>query len=131
MNIIRNAFGLIEEFWKKNSKKAKKIDTKTPKRPRKSTADEADVSTTKKRGRKSQVAESEPGDNAGTSGARAIKKPRKSAPPPKKEEIVSDEEIIYNDMEQYMGTANWENLITNVDTIEREDDGGLVVYFTL
>lgn len=130
----RNADALIEEYWKKNPKKARKsMDAKTPKKPRKSTAPEdgADTST-KKRGRKSQgPAESAARNSPEAGDTRMAKKARKSTAQNEKEDVVQplDEEITFGDMSKYMTVSSWEKLVENVDTIEREADGTLFVYF--
>ncbi|RDB15795.1 Chromatin-associated protein swi6 [Hypsizygus marmoreus] len=131
-----NADALIEEYWRKNPKKARKsLDAKTPKRPRKSVAaEDVTESAAKKRGRKSQVAaESAVEDDADATSNRAAKKARKSAAPKQQPEEVTnvvDEDITFGDMSQYMNVADWEGLVKSVDTIERGADD-LLVYFTL
>ena len=62
---------------------------------------------------------------------RAKKRPRKSnglARQDNKRE--SDDEAIGN-MKKHMKVPSWEELIDTIDTVEREDDGELYVFFTL
>lgn len=42
----------------------------------------------------------------------------------------SDEERVIQNMGPYMDKLDWEGLVKNVDTVERDGDG-LVVFFTL
>jgi hypothetical protein len=42
----------------------------------------------------------------------------------------SDDEEIGN-MKKHMKVPSWEELIETIDTVEREDDGELYVFFTL
>ncbi|KAG6898303.1 hypothetical protein C0992_011894 [Termitomyces sp. T32_za158] len=130
---FRNAGALIEEFWKKHPKKARKsLDAaKTPKKPRKSAAsedvDESTSTATKKRGRKSQ------GAAESISEDRTIKKAKKNGANTDvdKESHPLEGEVIVGDMSAYMSVQNWENLVDTIDTIERAPDGSLRVYFTL
>jgi chromobox protein 5 len=144
----RNAHALITEYWKShpNKKKAprKSTDAKSPRRPRKSTADETSdtgspAAAPKKRGRKSQVkAESdlENGKDMDVDEIRAPKKPRKSAATKAQskegpQRTFVGEEPPIGDMSQHMKMKNWEDLVSTVDTIEREAEGSLMVYFTM
>lgn len=64
---------------------------------------------------------------------RAKKRARKSngvAARQEKEKRESDEEIIGN-MKKHMKVPTWEDLIETIDTVEREEDGELYVFFTL
>jgi len=144
-----NAHALITEYWKShpNKKKAprKSTDTKSPRRPRTSTVDEtSDAGSTaavpKKRGRKSQVkadSDLENGKDMDISETRAPKKPRKSAgSKAQAQEVVKrsldeEEEPQIGDMNRHMKMRSWEDIVSTVDTIERQSDGSLMVYFTL
>jgi len=143
-----NAHALITEYWKShpNKKKAprKSTDAKSPRRPRKPTADETSdtgsPAAPKKRGRKSQVkAESdlENGkEDMDVDEIRAPKKPRKSTATKAQSKEVPQrtfigEEPPIGDMSQHMKMKNWEDLVSTVDTIERETEGSLMVYFTI
>ncbi|KAG6888478.1 hypothetical protein C0995_008051 [Termitomyces sp. Mi166 len=129
----RNAGSLIEEFWKKHPKKARKsLDTaKTPKKPRKSNAlddvDESASTATKKRGRKSQ------GVKESISEDRATKKAKKNGATtePDEDSHPLEDEVVVGDMSAYMSVQSWEHLVDTIDTIERAQDGSLRVYFTL
>ncbi|KAG5724489.1 Chromatin-associated protein swi6 [Termitomyces sp. T112] len=128
-----NAGTLIEEFWKKHPKKARKsLDAaKTPKKSRKSFASEdVDASastTTKKRGRKSQ------GAKESISEDRATKKAKKNgaANEDNEDSHPLEDEVVVGDMSAYMTVQTWEHLVDTIDTIERAPDGSLRVYFTL
>lgn len=62
---------------------------------------------------------------------RAKKKPRKSNGVSRQDaKRESDDEIIGN-MKKHMKVPSWEELIGTIDTVEREDDGELYVFFTL
>ena len=144
-----NAHALINEYWKSqpNKKKAprKSTDLKSPRRPRTSTVDEtSDAGSTaaapKKRGRKSQVKSEndlENGKDMDVDEARAPKKARKSAASKAQAQeaaqrsVGEEEEPHIGDMNRHMKMANWEDLVSTVDTIERQSDGSLLVYFTL
>jgi hypothetical protein len=143
----RNADALIAEYWKSqpNKKKARKsTDAKAPRKPRKSTVDETSdtgspAAAQKKRGRKSQVkAESdlENGKDMDVDETRPSKKSRKgiaqkalSREVPPRTFIGEDPPI--GDMSHHMKMKSWEDLVSTVDTIEREADGSLMVYFTM
>jgi hypothetical protein len=68
---------------------------------------------------------------------RAPKKARKSAASKSQAQEVAqrsvgeEEEPHIGDMNRHMKMANWEDLVSTVDTIERQTDGSLLVYFTL
>ncbi|KAG6886116.1 hypothetical protein C0993_002635 [Termitomyces sp. T159_Od127] len=127
-----NAEALIDEFWKKHPKKARKsLDAaKTPKKPRKSAASEEvdeSVSTgTKKRGRKSQSAKESISED------RTVKKAKKNGATTDldKDPHPLEGEVVVGDMSAYMSVQSWEHLVETIDTIERAPDG-LRVYFTL
>lgn len=64
---------------------------------------------------------------------RAKKKPRKSngvARQDNKRDSDEDDEIIGN-MKKHMKVSSWEDLIESIDTVEREGDNELYVFFTL
>lgn len=62
---------------------------------------------------------------------RLKKKPRKSNGLSRQDnKRDSDEEIIGN-MKKHMKVPSWEELIETIDTVEREEDGELYVFFTL
>ncbi|KAG6845020.1 hypothetical protein H0H87_001541 [Tephrocybe sp. NHM501043] len=135
--VDENAHALIEEYWRKHPRKGgrKSMDSKTPKKPRKSAAPEEpseSVSTaTKKRGRKSQADM----DAAAASENRAKKKAKKNGAPAKSisddESHPFEEEVIVGNMSKYMHKDSWEDVVDKIDTIERSPDGDLRVYFTL
>ncbi|KAF8235640.1 hypothetical protein L208DRAFT_1256403 [Tricholoma matsutake] len=117
-----NAHALIAEYWKSNPNKKKaprkSTEAKTPRRPRTSTVDEtSDAGSTaapKKRGRKSQAkADSDLENSKGM------------------DVDENRDEPQIGDMSQHMKMASWEDIVSTVDTIERETDGSLTVYFTL
>lgn len=63
---------------------------------------------------------------------RAKKKPRKSNGVSRKEnKHESDDEEIIGNMKKHMKVPSWEELIESIDTVEREGDGELYVFFTL
>ncbi|RPD64176.1 hypothetical protein L226DRAFT_533488 [Lentinus tigrinus ALCF2SS1-7] len=155
-NDAQGAKELIQEFWKNNSKKgapARKSDAKpkpTPK-PRKSvgraaTAEESEVEETappaKKRGRPSKASarslseEQEPDEEAPKKKSRKGPTAAKSASARRAVTRLEDsdedeEERTYVDMKKWKDIATWEHLVEYIDTVERMEDGGLLVYFTL
>lgn len=86
---------------------------------------------TKKRGRprKSGADSDVEVVDAGEEERRAKKKSRKSEGR-KAERATSPEEPVGN-MKGYLQIASWEHLVDTVDTVERDIDGELIVYFTL
>ena len=89
----------------------------------------------KKRGRKSQVkadSDLENGKDIDVDETRAPKKQRKSAASKAAQRSVEEEdEPLIGGMSRHMKMRNWEDLVSTVDTIERQSDGSLTVYFTL
>jgi chromobox protein 5 len=144
---ISNAGDLVEEYWAKNPKKKaaaarKSLDKKSPKKPRKSVAAEdssdAGHTSTKKRGRKSSTkafVESDEMDVDEVAETRAPKKARKTTQTSKatkmKTATPESEQKMIGTMESYLHMEEWDGLVKSVDTVEREGDNNLVVYFTL
>ncbi|KAI0048744.1 hypothetical protein FA95DRAFT_1571685 [Auriscalpium vulgare] len=79
--------------------------------------DEEDSAKGKKRGRKSN----------GTAGA-AAKRTRTTTPT---EHVELPPPMQPSTQKKYKDIASWENLVENVDTVEKAEDGNLYVYFTL
>ncbi|TFK90128.1 hypothetical protein K466DRAFT_464112, partial [Polyporus arcularius HHB13444] len=148
---------LIDEFWKKNSKKGapRKSDAKpkpTPK-PRKSaaraTTHESEVESVtapaKKRGRQSKASARSPSEEQEQAEEEVPKKkPRKGsnatatksasarrAVARPEDSDQEEEERVYVDMSKWKDAASWEHLIECIDTVERTEDNELLVYFTL
>ncbi|KAJ7089886.1 hypothetical protein B0H15DRAFT_779516 [Mycena belliarum] len=137
-----NAEELIDAYWAEHNKKKskKQPEARRVSAPaRKSTgADDASdagasASVAKKRGRNSSVKARDGKDDERP----PAKKPRKSAAAEKEKKTaeVLDEDSIGN-MEEHMHVPSWEHLIKEVDTVERDSEGGkdntvLWVYFTL
>ncbi len=154
---LRGAKELIDEFWKKNSKKGapRKSDAKpkpTPK-PRKSaaraTTHESEVESVtapaKKRGRQSKASARSPSEEQEQAEEEVPKKkPRKGsnatatksasarrAVARPEDSDQEEEERVYVDMSKWKDAASWEHLIECIDTVERTEDNELLVYFTL
>lgn len=76
-------------------------------------------------------------DDGEPGGARATKKARKgSSARTKAGEATKplaphEEPEEVGNMQEYMNVASWEELVATVDTVEREPDKSLTVYFTL
>jgi len=144
-----NAKELIDHFWaeKKKSKpgprKSEPVKSKpklVEKLSRKSLADiESSVEPenfAKKRGRpkkeelpsgKKEIRDEDEDEDE----PRAKKRPRKSNGLARQDNMrESDDEEIGN-MKKHMKVPSWEELIETIDTVEREDDGELYVFFTL
>ncbi|KAI6044417.1 hypothetical protein EDC04DRAFT_2642470 [Pisolithus marmoratus] len=142
-----NAQELIEDFWaqrrrnKPGPRKSEPIKTKprnlAAKPSRKSLAQESSPDTeppSKKRGRPRRT---EPNPDhemiAEDEEPRATKKARKSEGTSRKaaDKPDSGEEMIVGTMKKHMQISSWEHLVETVDTVERNSDGELFVYFTL
>lgn len=137
-----NAHDLIAEYWRLNKKKPQ------PKPGRKSvasvtaeTSPEASVSVAKKRGR-SKAKKETSGDEGVSEGERlsAAKKSRKSNGTSKSAkrsistaamDVDEEPDSDIGNMSKYKHLESWEGLIKSVDTVERNDNGELLVYFTL
>ncbi|KAK7031637.1 hypothetical protein R3P38DRAFT_3313673 [Favolaschia claudopus] len=133
-----NAQDLIEAFWKarggKPSESPKKTETKRA--PRKSVIqdisdDDESAAKVKKRGRKSTS--EKPADKDDED--RPTKRPRKAnekksvaASARKTSEEPMEEDV--GNMENHMQVPTWDQLIKQIDTVERVDNT-LYVYFTL
>lgn len=141
-DLLRNADALIAEYWKKHPKKARKsMEAKTPaKKPHKSAApEEVPETTTKKRGRKSQTGpESSARAGSEVADARAAKKAKKNGAAKAETEeatrpsvVEDDAEAHFTDMSKYMAVQDWDHLVQTIDTIERNADDTLHVYFSL
>lgn len=142
---FRNAQELIDRFWaeKKKSKAGPrksepvKLKPKLVEKPsRKSLADvdssvEPDTGI-KKRGRpRKDELPSEARDEEEDE-QRAKKRPRKSNGVSRKDnKPESEDEETVGNMKKHMKVPSWEELIETIDTVEREDDGELYVFFTL
>ena len=139
---LRNAQDLIDHFWadkkkgKSGSRKSEPVKPKpklVEKPSRKSLADvEPSVEPeVKKRGRpKKEDLPSETRDEE-ENVQRAKKKPRKSNGLSHKETKQESDEEEVGTMKKHMKVPSWEELIESIDTVEREDDGELYVFFTL
>lgn len=142
-----NALELIQDFWarrrrnKPGPRKSEPIKSKprnvAAKPSRKSlvqdSSPEAEAAS-KKRGRpKKAEPESEPEVIADDEEPRAKKKARKSEGTSRKaaEKPESVEEEPIGNMKKHMQVSSWEHLVESVDTVERNSDGDLFVYFTL
>lgn len=44
---------------------------------------------------------------------------------------VEEQEVTFSSMKEFMDQEDWEPLVKSVDTVERQGDGILLVYFTL
>ncbi|KAI6126138.1 hypothetical protein EDD16DRAFT_357921 [Pisolithus croceorrhizus] len=143
----RNAQELIEDFWAKRRRnkpgprKSEPIKSKprnlAAKVSRKSLAQESSPETeapSKKRGRpKKTIPESESEMVTDDEESRATKKARKSEGTSRKaaDKPESGEEVIVGNMKKHMQVSSWEHLVETVDTVERNANGDLFVYFTL
>ncbi|KAJ7095476.1 hypothetical protein C8R43DRAFT_1049382 [Mycena crocata] len=135
-----NATDLISAFWAERKKKEapRKAPESVSKRPRKSVGvNESDVGESasapvaKKRARKSESVKATEKDDD----ERPAKKPRKpterktaSAARNTSADLLNDDEV--GNMAEHMHAPSWDQLIKQIDTVERLDDK-LYVYFTL
>lgn len=135
-----NAVELIEQFWdKKRAKKSPRKSESAPaaKKGRKSSAanspDPTSVSVaSKKRDRKSKAAE-ESEDEAPKTASKRLKKGEstESEPDPEHNMVHVGESVMdHRYMKKYMSKASWEDMVLNIDTVERTSTE-LSVYFRL
>ena len=132
-----NAKELVDEYWRKFNlaKKAgrKSTDKKTLEKGRTSMTidDGPDVTEVrpKKRGRKPLADTKSDSEMEVDQPQPQAKKPRKSQT--KKSQTDTPETNTVGKMTQYMQLDDWEGLVASVDTVERESDNSLTVYFTL
>ncbi|KAG5643804.1 hypothetical protein DXG03_009627 [Asterophora parasitica] len=135
-NDAGNADALIKEYWKQTKARQAKTPAKAPAKPRKSAASaSASVAepSTKKRGRKSLPAPASSAsarDETDVTEVRAAKKAKKNGTAKAKSD-GEEEEAHFTNMAAYMAIPSWEHLVSNVDTIERNIDGTLSIYFKL
>ncbi|KAJ6616960.1 hypothetical protein B0H10DRAFT_1345501 [Mycena sp. CBHHK59/15] len=133
-----NATELIAAFWEKKKKRtAAKKAAASPKRPRKSVAedDASDAGSisvvAKKRGRKSvsKAIDVDEEDDDVRPAKRAKKSVEKRTPV---RALVSEppEDDVIGNMSEHMHAPTWDQLIKQIDTVERVDNK-LYVYFTL
>ncbi|KAH9933374.1 uncharacterized protein B0H18DRAFT_983368 [Fomitopsis serialis] len=130
-----NAHELIDDYWAKN-KKDKRGN-------RKSTGAPAGRPSTTK-ARKSSVVRDE------SSEAEELRPKKRGRPPKAKREESVDDEVEeveastaaarsapevdaegFQSMKQWKTTATWEHIVEKIDTVERADDGRLMIYFSL
>ena len=155
----RNAKDLIEEFWKKQpkvTKSGRKSDVKesgsAARRRKTATPEESDAESApapKKRGRPPKTKPASEDDEmdveevpppkkpraekkitSGTASSKAKSKRVLSAEPMDEDEVEKEKEA-YVDMSKYKNAETWEHLVDHIDTVERQDDGQLYVYFRL
>ncbi|KAI6149173.1 hypothetical protein BKA82DRAFT_3976949 [Pisolithus tinctorius] len=127
-----NALELIQDFWarRRRNKPGPRKSEPIKSKPRNVAA---------KPSRKSLVQDSSPeAEGASKKRAddeepRAKKKARKSEGTSRKaaEKPESVEEEPIGNMKKHMQVSSWEHLVESVDTVERNSDGDLFVYFTL
>lgn len=140
-----NADDLINEYWSKNKKPSarggrKSVASRLSGRQslgatssaRKSVAressSEVEVVRPKKRGRPSKAKKEEPEDGSGDE-VRA-KKSKKSVGKAVSNAPVEDAEGFAS-MKQWKNEDTWDHLVETIDTVERADNGELMIYFTL
>ncbi|OCH96335.1 hypothetical protein OBBRIDRAFT_787417 [Obba rivulosa] len=151
-----NAKALIDAYWKLQ-KKDKRVARKSGGRPslakerKSSTAREESPEITevkpKKRGRPSaaskaarespesvdeaEESEEEPAPVSKKKKAAAITTGRRSTGKRAAKEDTDNEDGIYVSMKNYQHMTTWEHIVQQIDTVERTNDGNLMVYFTL
>jgi len=140
-----NAHELIDDYWAKN-KKDKKGNRKStglpPGRPsttkaRKSSVVRDDSSEVeelrpKKRGRPSKAKREQSVDDEveEVEGNSRGKKPKKTSTAAARNIPEVDAEG-FQSMKQWKTTSTWEHIVEKIDTVERADDGRLMIYFSL
>lgn len=132
--LFSNATDLVLEYWRKANlvkKSRKSLDKKTTEKGRKSTAagDSSEVAEVrpKKRSRKPASHESDSGIQVDQ--PQPAKKQRKNQSSKKSKKKVSDDPV--GNMSKFMHMDDWEGLVSSVDTVERQPDETLWVFFTL
>ncbi|EIN09440.1 hypothetical protein PUNSTDRAFT_51712 [Punctularia strigosozonata HHB-11173 SS5] len=129
---------LIDAYWAEYNAKKNNLSSSTSKAARrastvKKTPDRGEpASTGTKRGRKPRTSKAtEDVDMDADADDRVPAKKRKSAGKP---EVLDDgdaENTEVHDMAEYAGQRSWEGLVHTIDTVERDDDENLTVYFRL
>jgi len=126
-----NATELVDEYWRK-ANQAKKARKSLDKARKSLTVDNGpEESRPKKRGRKPLVDTSKSDSEMEVDPPQPqAKKPRKSQTKKSSQTEIAEEPILAS-MATYMHLDDWEALVSSVDTVERESDNSLSVYFTL
>jgi len=133
-----NATELINTYWR--SIKGKKAAGRKSAAPASEKGSESSTSAAKKRGRTSAKQESdieEIDDGERLSAAKKARKSNGTSKSVKKSESVAPMEVDESetehvgDMSKYAKYQSWEKLIKSIDTVEKGDDGDLLVYFTM
>jgi len=137
-DLCRNADELISKFLDEKRAREKAAAKKAGVKPRKST--EPRKQEPKKRGRlstKSKVDsdEEEPEKSPVRPSAKKQKKEKAPTSTRKRVERTPEEDGLepaqFTSMDKYMHVDSWEEFVDKIDTIERDDDAGLIIYGTL
>ncbi|EKM50512.1 uncharacterized protein PHACADRAFT_263842 [Phanerochaete carnosa HHB-10118-sp] len=150
-----NCQDLIQDFWNKRGKKTEKP---SPKKPATASVTSGTKSSSTTASRKRATPEDEPNTisappkrrgrppkqkpvSESEDDAPAAKAPAKRGRPSMQvaatqkvkdpDAMDEDEDQAYFNMGIYKDMSSWESLIDHVDTVERMDDGKLIVYFKL
>lgn len=86
----------------------------------------------KKRGRPSKAKKAESGDGSADEleGVSRAKKPKKAVGKTARDASAEDAEG-FTSMKQWKNEDTWDHLVDTIDTVERADNGELMIYFTL
>jgi len=128
-----NAKDLVDEFWRKNPHKKRQGRKSLDKRPKKLQEYDSDGDSStakKKRGRKTST-KAESDDEMDVDQPVRKKKATRLSKTREPSQDDNDSEVVLQTMETYMAVKNWEHLVKAVDTVERESNGELYIYFTL
>ena len=145
-----NAHDLIDEYWarnkKPNARSGRKSTTGRPSAGRQSSgaaatarksvpresSSEVEEVRPKKRGRppKAKKDESVDGSADEVEEVTRAKKPKKSVGKASRDAPTEDAEG-FTSMKQWKNEDTWDHLVDTIDTVERGDDGDLMIYFTL
>jgi len=140
-----NATDLIQAFWEKDKNARRKSIAKPKAAGRKSTAEaepakKKRVRISKGRDTSEEVKSEEEsdGENSKSKIEKRPKKPLKNSLAKKKRDRSEDAEDVnevslddMTSMDKWMNMKNWEGLVENIDALERDGDGKLIVYFSL
>jgi hypothetical protein len=146
--LYSNASELIDEFWRKKGKEKKlaRASIGTPKKPSikgrkslpKDNSSEIDSISGAKRARKWKSMKEDSDIEMDYDEAPVKKKSRKSNGTKNSsvteyfgDQVLDDENKPIGNMKKWMATKSWEHIIDTIDTVERAEDGSLLVYFTL
>lgn len=144
-----NAQVLIDDYWRNHKQKkfarksagtASKASTAKPRKSSTLREESSEVEDTrpKKRGRPSKAKPVEKEEDQDEDVEKQVPKRarkstgNKSAKAASPMDLDEDEDVpVFRDMKTWKNSATWEHIVDSIDTVERDAEGQLLVYFTL